>query len=180
LLLSPSLRQSAELFRRVLDVYHRAGRPLLPRRELALSLELVNGSRIISLPESEETIRGYSGVALLIVDEAARVSDGLYKSVRPMLAVSGGRLLALSTPFGKRGWFYEEWTSSRSWQRVCVRADECPRIDKGFLAEERAALGDRWFRQEYECSFEDAAGAAFRGEDIAAAFAVQGLQPLFP
>jgi hypothetical protein len=91
LLLSPSLRQSAELFRKVLDLYRRAGRPVRPLRELALTLELVNGSRVVSLPESESTVRGYSDVALLVVDEAARVSDDLYRAVRPMLAVSGGR-----------------------------------------------------------------------------------------
>jgi hypothetical protein len=180
LVLSPSLRQSAELFRKVLALYHRAGRPVLPRRELTLSLELVNGSRIVSLPESEQTIRGYSGVALLVIDEAARVSDDLYRAVRPMLAVSGGRLLALSTPFGKRGWFHEEWVSGRDWQRVMIRADECPRISKVFLAEERASLGDRSYRQEYLCSWEDVTGAVFRGVDIAAAFAASDVSPLFP
>jgi hypothetical protein len=180
LLLSPSLRQSAELFRKVIDLYRRTGRPVLPARELALTLELVNGSRIVSLPESEQTIRGYSGVALLVIDEAARVSDDLYRAVRPMLAVSGGRLLALCTPFGKRGWFFSEWVSGREWQRVMIRADECPRISKAFLAEERASLGERCFRQEYECSWEDATGAVFRGVDIAAAFAPADVLPLFP
>jgi hypothetical protein len=180
LLLSPSQRQSSELFRTVVHLYHRAGRPVLPARALTLSLELTNGSRIVSLPESEQTIRGYSGVALLVIDEAARVSDDLYRAVRPMLAVGGGRLLALSTPFGKRGWFYEEWVSARDWQHVRITAAECPRISKEFLADERAALGERWYRQEYECSWEDASGAVFRGADIAAAFAASDVLPLFP
>jgi hypothetical protein len=78
--------------------------------ESALRLELRNGSRIVSLPGDETTVRGYSGVRLLVVDEAARVPDDLYFSIRPMLAVSGGRLVCLSTPFGKRGFFYEAWT----------------------------------------------------------------------
>jgi hypothetical protein len=43
-----------------------------------------------------------------------------------------------------------------------------PRIPQEFLAEERQALGDRWYRQEYECSFEATVGAVFRPEDIAA------------
>ena len=67
----------------------------------------VIGSRIISLPGDEKNIRGYSGVTLLVIYEAARVSDVLYRSVRPMLAVSKGRLVCLSTPFGKRGWFLD-------------------------------------------------------------------------
>jgi len=66
-----------------------------------MSLEFPNGARIIGLPGSEATIRGFSAVSLLLVDEAARVSDDLYKAIRPMLAVSAGELWLMSTPFGK-------------------------------------------------------------------------------
>jgi len=45
-----------------------------------------------------------------LVDEASRVADELYFAVRPILAVSGGSLMVLTTPYGKRGVFYEEWT----------------------------------------------------------------------
>ena len=100
LLLSPSQRQSGELFRKVLDVYKASGAAVPVKAESALKLELANGSRVIALPAGEETIRGFSGVSLLIIDEASRVDDELYYSVRPMLAVSGGRLVALTTPFG--------------------------------------------------------------------------------
>ena len=105
LLLSPSLRQSQELFRKCLTTYRALDRPIPPEAESALRLELENGSRIVSAPGKEGTVRGYSGVTLLIIDEAARVPDELYYSVRPMLAVSGGRLILLSTPFTKRGFF---------------------------------------------------------------------------
>ncbi len=91
LLLSPSLRQSQELFKKVVDFYHATAGPVPVAEESALRLSLVNGSRIIALPGSEATIRGYSGVRLLVIDEASRVDDGLYYAVRPMLAVSGGR-----------------------------------------------------------------------------------------
>jgi hypothetical protein len=152
-----------------------------PDRESALQLHLANGSRVIGLPGKPATILGYSGVSLLIVDEAARVPDELYRSVRPMLATSRGRLLALSSPFGKRGWFHDEWHSPARWKRVRVKAEDCARIPPEFLAEERMALGERWYRQEYECSFEDVVGAVFSGEDIAAAFAAgDDLLPLFP
>jgi hypothetical protein len=96
-----------------------------------------------------------------------------------MLAVSQqGRMLALSTPFGKRGWFYEAWHGTGDWQRVKVTADQCKRISSDFLSEEREALGDRWFNQEYMCSFEDTIGAVFRQEDIDAAFDAD-CKPLF-
>jgi hypothetical protein len=179
LLLSPTERQSGELFRdKVKRLYNALGRPVAIVAETALTMELANGSRIVALPGKEETIRGYSGVRLLVVDEAARVSDALYYSVRPMLAVSRGTLVCLSTPFGKRGWFHDEWHGSGAWRRVRSTAAECPRIDPAFLAEERRALGERWYRQEYECSFEDVVDAVFAEADIAAALAAD-VRPLF-
>src|SRR5207249_2922857 len=80
------------------------GRPLRAVRNKLGDLELGNGSRFVALPGRDETIRSFSGVALLIIDEAARVADDFYRSMRLMLAVSRGRLVALSTPFGRRGW----------------------------------------------------------------------------
>jgi hypothetical protein len=132
-------------------------------------MELANGSRIVALPGDEKNIRCYSGVSLLIVDEAARVEDALYYAVRPMLAVSRGRMVCLSTPFGKQGFFFEAWTGTDTWNRYRIIADECPRITPDFLAEERRALGPRWFAQEYLCSFEDTTDAVFAYDDIMAA-----------
>lgn len=180
LLLSPTLRQSGELFRaKVKTLYNALGRPVPTVQESALTMELANGSRIISLPGEESTVRGYSGARLLVLDEASRIDDSLYHSVRAMLAVSRGGLIALSTPFGKRGFFFEEWHSNRRWQRVRIPANECPRITAEFLREERAAIGERWFRQEYFCSFEDVVGAVFSYEDIQAALTDE-VKPLFP
>lgn len=173
LLTSPTLRQSAELFRdKVLRLYDALRRPVPAVQESQLQLELANGSRIISLPGSEQTIRGYSGVALLLIDEAARVPDALYHALRPMLAVSGGRLVCLSTPHGRAGWFYDEWTGANPWRRVKVTAEACPRIPREFLLQERRTIGERWYRQEYGCEFMDLVGAVFSGDDIDATLAL--------
>ena len=178
LILSPTDRQSGELFRKILTVYRALGRPIPALGETLHELQLANGSRILSLPGSEKTVRGFSSVALLIIDEAARVHDALYRAVRPMLAVSKGRLIALSTPFGKRGWFHDAWQSDEPWQRLRITAEECLRIPTEFLVEERRALGDRWYRQEYLCSFEDVIDAVFNYADIQAALR-DDVKPLF-
>ena len=170
LLLSPSLRQSQELFKKALAAYRQVDGPVPSRTESALRLELENGSRIVSLPGKQDTVRGFSGVRLLVVDEAARVPGDLYFAVRPMLAVSGGRLLALSTPFGTRGWWYEAWRSNEPWERYEVPATQCPRITAAFLEEEKRAMGEWWFAQEYECQFLDAETQPFGREDIERAF----------
>jgi hypothetical protein len=179
LLLSPSQRQSGELFRKVLDLYGALGRPVPAVRETALQLELANGSRVLSLPGTEGTVRGFSKVSLLIIDEAARVSDPLYYAVRPMLAVSRGRLVALSTPFGQRGWFFSEWCGSGEWERVRITAEQVPRTTPEFLADERRALGDRYFAQEYLTDFTACIDAVFDYEDIQKALSNE-VQPLFP
>lgn len=169
LIVSPSLRQSSELFRRVMDHYDALGLPP-PERESALRAEFVNGSRIQSLPGQESTIRGYSSVDLLIADEAARIPDELYYSVRPMLAVSKGRLVLLSTPFGKRGFFYEIWTTGEGWEKIMITADDCPRISKEFLREEESSMPRSWFLQEYYCQFVDTEDQVFSSDEIEAMF----------
>ncbi len=167
LLLAPSYRQSKELFRKVLVALAALPFPAPLTSESALELEFTNFSRIVALPGKEATIRGFSGVSLLIVDEASRVPDELYQAVRPMLAVSGGRILLLSTPFGKRGFFHHEWTEGGAdWHRTKVTAEDCPRIPKQWLEHERQSIGDWWFRQEYLCEFVESVDSVFRYEDI--------------
>jgi hypothetical protein len=179
LLLAPALRQSQELFRKVKTIYAALGSTVPAVVENALSLELANGSRIVTLPGKEATIRGFSAPDLVIEDESARVPDELHQAVRPMLAVSAGRLILLSSPFGRRGHFYETWEhTGDDWLRVKVTAEQCPRISLQWLAAERASIGDWWFDQEYLCQFKDAADAYFRGEDIEA-MASDAVRPLF-
>lgn len=117
LMLGPSQRQAGELFRKAMAFHYDLNQPVETKNESVLSVEFVNGSRIVSLPGKEATVRSFSAVGLLIVDEAARVADALYYSVRPMLAVTkivkgaGGRLAALSSPFGRAGWYHDAWAS---------------------------------------------------------------------
>jgi hypothetical protein len=170
LVVCPAERQSKEfLVDKVLRLYRAIGQPLATGNESTLHLTLANGSRILALPGNEATLRGFSGAATIVLDEAARIPDPLYYSLRPVLAVSGGRLLGLTTPFGKRGWFYEAWQGEQAWQRIKITAHECPRITPEFLAEERITLGEVYFNSEYLCSFEDVVFSLFGSDDIEAA-----------
>ena len=162
LVVSPSARQSGEFLRKATGFARKLGIKPKGDGDNEISLELPNRSRIVGLPGSEATVRGFSAVSLLLVDEAARVSDELYLALRPMLAVSDGALWLMSTPFGKRGFFYEAWANGGpDWARVQAAATDCPRIGRKFLEEERATMGERWFRQEYMCEFEEAVSGVF-------------------
>ncbi len=178
LLLAPSYRQSKELFRKVKHALASLPFAVPVASESALEIEFNNGSRIVALPGKEETIRGFSGVSLLIVDEASRVPDALYQAVRPMLAVSGGDIILLSTPFGKRGFFHHEWNEGAGWHRVKVTADDCPRISPEWLEQERKSIGEWWFRQEYMCDFVETDDQVFAYEDIQLALDTS-VKPLF-
>ncbi len=161
LLVSRSQRQSSELFRIMTDAYRKIDEPL-KERLTASELVLTNESRIVCLPCREDTIRGYAKVNYLVIDEAARVPDDIYRAVRPMLAVSAGRLICLSTPYGKRGFFWNAWArGGDDWTRVEVPAQKVTRIPTAFLEQERRAYGDSYYRQEYECSFESLEGLVF-------------------
>jgi hypothetical protein len=178
ILVSPSQPQSTELFKKIHDFW--AKLPGAPRcsQESLTRLQLENGSRIVSLPGSERTTRGFSACTLLIMDEASRVPEELLAAVRPTLAATNGRFFALSTPAGKRGWFYEAWTRGEGWERVQVKADECPRISKQFLEEEMAQLGPMIYSQEYMTEFVDAETSVFSSALIEQAL-VDDFQPFF-
>jgi hypothetical protein len=159
---SPTARQSGEFLRKAETFARELG--IRPKGDghNEMSLALPNGSRLVGLPGNEATVRGFSAVSLLLIDEASRVRDDLYYALRPMLAVSGGGLWLMSTPWGKRGFFWEEWTNGGpGWERVEAKATECARIQGWFLEEERRAVGERVFRREYLCEFEDAGAGVF-------------------
>ncbi len=169
LLVAPSERQSKELYRKIRAGFRALGRTVDAVQLNQTMLELANGSRIVALPGREGTIRSFSGVDLLVIDEAARVPDDLYRAVRPMLAVSRGRLVALSTPFGQRGWFYQEWQGAGPWHKLEAPWTLCPRIDPAFIAEEVRALGQAWVDQEYGCRFTALTGLVYPDFHLACA-----------
>jgi len=169
---SPSGRQSAEFVRKAAGLLQKLG--IAPRGDgdNEISLLLPNGSRIVGLPGNESTIRGFSSVALLLIDEASRVDEALYHAVRPMIAAnSEAAIWLMSTPNGRQGFFYDEWSQGGpEWTRIEAPATNCPRIRPEFLAEERRHLTDQVFRQEYLCEFVAADFSYFDPESIDAAF----------
>jgi len=179
LVASPSARQSAELVEKARGMLAALRITAHGDGHNDVSLALPNRSRIIGLPENPATTRGFSAVSLMLIDEAAQVEDGTYKMLRPMLAVSDGDLWLMSTPFGKRGFFYECWEhGGDEWTRFCVKATGCPRIPPGFLEEERREMGAAWFGQEYMAEFIDNGEAVF-GRDVVEAALDDKVKPLW-
>ena len=171
LLVSPSLRQSKELFAKVISFLKDLQPAEVLDEDNKSSCTLANGARIVSLPGDPDTVRGFSAPKLVIKDEAAYVDDAMQASLDPMLAVSNGRLIELSTPNGRRGHFYENWMYGEGVERIRIIGRECPRISAEFLDQQRRKLGPMLFAQEFEGEFIDADTSVFASELIELALA---------
>jgi len=170
LVIAPSQDQSGELMMKF-DEFR--GAVELPSDYLStdtkLAVRFANGNRFVARPGSEKTARSFSAVTLLLEDEASRVLDDLYSTVRPMLAVSNGRHIIMSTPFGKRGHFFKIWSEERDlWESYEIPAEQCPRISPEFLAEEKRT--NPWFEQEYHCRFMETMDQVFSNYTISKMF----------
>lgn len=180
ILVSPSQRQSDELLAKIKAVYRGLGRPVgAPSTENAGELRLENGSRILSLPATEATTRGFSAVDLLVFDEAAKVPDDIYAAFLPMLTLEG-QVLALSTPGPRLGWFYEAWEAGPDggWDRHKITAYQSAQYPPGRVERMKNAMSDRAFRAEYLCEFVGLADMVFDPDDIDAMYC-RPLPPLF-
>ncbi len=179
LIAAPSLRQSGELSRKVEDFLSQlAVRPQVAESN-ASTTAFANGSRIVVIPTSEATLRGFSNPRLVIVDEASRVSDEAIAAIRPMLSNGGGKLVLLSSPAGKRGAFFQAYTEQRGdWEWHEIKATQIARISPEFLEAEKRAMGPRVFGQEYMCEFNETDGALFDLDQINATMSSE-VRPLF-
>lgn len=151
---SPGERQSGELFLKVRGLIAQLGLRTTGDGVNALALVFPNSSRLVALPENPDCIRGFSGSALLVIDEAAFATDELYTAVLPFLARSEGTLWMISTPRGQSGLFYDVWHNPElsHWRRFRITAEDCPRIPRAFLDEMKLVNPAKYW-QEYMCEF---------------------------
>ncbi|NJO38593.1 MAG: hypothetical protein HC871_14530 [Rhizobiales bacterium] len=169
LLLSPTLRQSTELFRKTITLIEAVDAKPDYVQKTATQLTLANQSKVVSLPGANpDAIRGYSEPDLIIEDEAAFVTDRTFTATRPMLAASTHPThVLMSTPYGRRGHFHERWrTNDPDWSKHTIKSEDCLRISEAFLDGERRVLSARAYRQEYECDFLESTISVFPADWI--------------
>lgn len=146
---SPSLKQSTEVKLKAKGGLERLGEDL--RIDSASVVGLRNGSRIMSLPGSAKSVRGWTA-DLLVIDEAAFLDQETFLAARATVA-TGGRIVVQSTPAGPFGHFNDLWKSEEGWAKYRVRSDEVSTITAEFLATERATMGEEEYAQEYCAEF---------------------------
>lgn len=175
LIISPSQRQSDELLAKCRQTVRRV-RGLAPDGNSS-ELRFEGGSRIVSLPATEATTRGFSAARLLLIDEAARVPDEVYVGALPMVA-RDGRVIALSTPGARAGWFWEAWTEGDAWERHKVTAAESAQYPPERIERLRTALGARQYRAELLAEFVGISDSVFDPDAVEKAFG-RNVIPLF-
>lgn len=150
LVVAATQNQAEELVARAATYLDKVAIPY--RRDPRNGIRLANGSRILALPNREESIRGYSA-DLILIDEAAFVPDETFEAL-PILASSRQpSLWLLSTPRGKAGFFYEIWISSDpTWARIRASAGDATHLDP-FILEASRARGAAHYAREYLCEF---------------------------
>lgn len=166
LIASPSLRQSMIMFDRILGFIY--GSSILSKgvaRKTRTVIQLLNGSRIIALPCSENLLRGYTA-HVVICDEAAFMPEEvIIQVVFPMLSTTNGSAVFLSTPWGRDHFFYRAFMDP-NYSVHHVKSTECPLIKPEFLEEQRRNMSDEAFRMEYLAEFVEAASCFFRQDLI--------------
>ncbi len=169
--IAPTLRQSEELLKKMRSFLRMCGIQARVDSANRFSIVLPNRVRILALPADEDNIRGFSAVSLLIIDEAARVPDSVYRAALPFLAATDGQIWLMSTPKGKRGFFYHEWINpDNGWLKIHSNVEEAHHLKPAFLDRQRESQPQDVFREEYYCEFRDPDGQLFPTGDIDAAF----------
>jgi hypothetical protein len=145
----PAQRQSAEAVRRVKVILLQLGITL--KVDNTYGLELENGSRVLALPGSDDSIRGLTVDGWIVADEAARLSDALIAALRPMRARRPeARFVMLSTAWSRTDPFWTVWASDDpDWLKLKATADVVDIYSQSFLDQERRQLGEIAFNREY-------------------------------
>lgn len=161
IIISAVERQAYLLFEKVLSYMEHEFPRLIKKgkdRPTKTRIKLNNGSVIYCLPTglTGYGIRGFT-IDLLIADEAAFIPEAVFTAITPALATRarhGARIILLSTPFGKQGYFYRCFNDD-TFTKFHVSSEECPRIDKDFLAQEKERMTKLQYTQEYLGEFID-------------------------
>ena len=168
ILIGPSERQAYLVFDKVEKIIVNA--PSVRKQVVKMTqsyIQFTNGSDIFIVPVGQEgdTARGFSP-DLIIIDEAAFIKkDAVFTALMPSLSASNGDMILLSTPYGKRGFFYSAF-SDPSYSCYHVPSKLSPLISDEFIKAEKTRMTEMEFKQEYEGEFMESADCFFSHELI--------------
>jgi len=148
---SPTQPQSGEVLRKVRAMVNKAGLALTT--DNTYRVELANGSRVLALPGTEDSIRGLTVDGWVVVDEAARVDPGMMAALEPMrIQCPNSRFALLSTAWSRTDPFWSAWANDDpAWLKIKATVD----VEPGLIAPEilegiRRQLSEDEFKREFQ------------------------------
>lgn len=161
------IEQAQHLFRKIKDYIFAEHKDKLLGKPTLEFLEFDNGSKILCVPigDTGDSMRGYTAT-MIIIDEAALVPDRAWEAIEPVIAVTKGRIILLSTPKFKKGFFYKSSLDKKNYNVETISARDCPRYTKEYLDRKQAEKSPIVFAQEYLGEFLDDYNRKFTEEWI--------------
>ena len=158
MVISKTERQAGLLFTKILANIVNIDKTQIKKgkdRPTKQRIRLKNNSTIHCLPAGDTGygIMGFT-IDLLIADEAAFIPEEVWNSIIPALAVTHGCIWLLSTPFIKKGYYYECFNDP-TFTSFHQSSEECPRRDDIFLAHKKSILTKAQYAQMYLGMFVD-------------------------
>ena len=134
--------------------------------ETNLTIRIKKSNSVISLKSADQpdALRG-TGINFLILDEFADIDKRTWFEVlRASVADTLGDVLFTGTPRGYGNWSYEMYLKGKQdeeWESFQFTTLQGGMVDKQELEQARLDLDVRTFRQEFEGTFENYAGAVY-------------------
>lgn len=144
--------------------------PVDPKVDNKTNFKLANRSWIKASATAKDAGRS-EALSLLVIDEAAFIDglEDLWKGIEGTLS-TGGRCIALSTPNGSGGWFYDRYIESLSnlnhFTPVKLPWYVHPERSQEWYEERKKRMSVRDLAQEHECSFNASGMTLIDPEDL--------------
>lgn len=135
-MISPTLAQSRKVFKEIVNAIYASG-IIAKKNETLLEIELINGSTIFfKSSEMGDGLRGFKVDGILILDEAAYLTDDILELILPWRQVSNAPMLLVSTPKIKQGAFYSYWVQGFGDNELIRSIDWCEWDTSCMISEE--------------------------------------------
>ena len=159
--------QAEHLFRKIKDYMFAKHKDKIEGKVTMHFMQLKNGSKIFCVPigDTGDSMRGYTAT-MIIIDEAALVPDRAWDAIEPVISATKGRVILLSTPKFKKGFFYKASLDKTNYIVKTISARSCPRHTKDFLDRKQSEKSAVVFAQEYLGEFADDYNRKFSEEWI--------------
>ncbi len=146
----PAQTQSAEALRKVREMLLKAGAELTT--DNVFRLEIANGSRVLALPGTQDSIRGLTVDGWIVADEAAQLDPDILGALHPMRTqCPNARFAMLSTAWSRTDPFWLVWAGDDpSWTRITATLDVAPNLIAAEVVERaKRQLSEDDFKREY-------------------------------